>query len=284
MDGHRRLTQAQWRQATEWPLIVAAVLYTAGFAWQVIEEPVGTLGAALEVALWLLWAVFAADYVVMIVTAPDRPRWFIRNLHELLLVVLPMFRPLRLLRLISVAMMLERRIGPRIQGRVFLYGLSSALLVVLIGSIAVLDAEKHAPGSTITTFGDALWWAVVTITTAGYGDLYPVTLIGRLIAVGLMISGIAVIGLVTATMASWLMQRVVSEEIVEEVEDEQAPLRREVAALTEQVARLTAQIERLTGDGVGNEVSPRAPSDGAVTPGSVNRSAPVRDRTTQAPG
>ncbi|GGC86552.1 ion transporter [Tersicoccus solisilvae] len=247
MNGRRRLTQAAWRRATEWPLIAAALLYTAGFAWQVIEEPGGPLGGALEVGLWLLWAVFAADYVVMIVTAHDRARWFVRNLHELLLVVLPMFRPLRLLRLISVAMMLERRIGPRIQGRVFLYGLSSALLVVLIGSIAVLDAEKHAPGTTITTFGDALWWAVVTITTAGYGDLYPVTPLGRLIAVGLMISGIAVIGLVTATLASWLMQRVVSEEIVEEVEDEEAPLRRQVAVLTEQVARLSAQVDRLAG-------------------------------------
>ena len=68
-----------------------------------------------------------------------------------------------------------------------------------------------APNATITDFGKALWWSFVTVTTVGYGDLSPVTWQGKCIAVGLMITGIALIGVVTATLASWIVDRVDSE-------------------------------------------------------------------------
>jgi len=76
-----------------------------------------------------------------------------------------------------------------------------------LGAIAVLDAEQDAADSNITTFGDALWWACTTVTTVGYGDRYPVTLEGRAVAVVLMIVGIGVVGAVTASVATWLMNR-----------------------------------------------------------------------------
>ena len=95
-----------------------------------------------------------------------------------------------------------------LQGQILLYVTVTATLFVYIGALAVLDAEQDTPTANITTFGNALWWAVETITTVGYGDYYPVTLPGRLVAVSLMISGITVLGLVTATLASWLLDRV----------------------------------------------------------------------------
>lgn len=76
----------------------------------------------------------------------------------------------------------------------------------------MLEAERFAEGSKITTFGDAIWWAIVTITTVGYGDLYPVTLLGRVIAVVLMLSGIVVIGILTAALASWLVEEIKADK------------------------------------------------------------------------
>jgi voltage-gated potassium channel len=83
---------------------------------------------------------------------------------------------------------------------------------VLFGALAVLDAEQQAKGANITAFGDAVWWACTTVSTVGYGDFYPVTTQGRVIAVALMIVGIATLGAVTAGIASVMIQQVQREQ------------------------------------------------------------------------
>lgn len=124
------------------------------------------------------------------------------------------------------------------------YVAASAALLVFVGALAVLDVEQWAPDAKITTFGDALWWATATITTVGYGDMYPVTPIGRLVATALMMSGIAVLGVVTASIASWLVQRVedTAESVAEAVEE---PVRVEVAELVAEIALLRREIAEL---------------------------------------
>ena len=81
-------------------------------------------------------------------------------------------------------------------------------MALMLGSIAVLDAEQDAEGANITTYGDALWWAMTTVTTVGYGDHFPVTFEGRLIAAVLMLVGIALVGVVTAALAAWLVESI----------------------------------------------------------------------------
>lgn len=93
----------------------------------------------------------------------------------------------------------------------------------------MLDAERGNPGAQIQSFGDALWWAVVSTTTVGYGDLVPTTDAGRMIAFGLMLAGIALLGAVTATLASWLMEKV--EEGHEETRSDVVELAEEVREL-----------------------------------------------------
>ena len=88
---------------------------------------------------------------------------------------------------------------------VYVGGLSA--VVLLVASLAILDAERGREGANIETFGGALWWSVTTVTTVGYGDRFPVTGTGRMIAVALMMAGIALIGVVTATLASWIIDR-----------------------------------------------------------------------------
>jgi voltage-gated potassium channel len=83
----------------------------------------------------------------------------------------------------------------------------------------VLDAEQDASGANITTFGDALWWSATTVTTVGYGDLFPVTTTGRFVAVALMLVGIACIGAITAGVAAWLVAQVEADARAEAKDD-----------------------------------------------------------------
>lgn len=80
-----------------------------------------------------------------------------------------------------------------------------AVLITIFSSITILQVETD-PASNITTAGNALWWAFVTITTVGYGDFYPVTLEGRLVAMVLMTTGVGLFGTFTAYVASWFVK------------------------------------------------------------------------------
>ena len=79
--------------------------------------------------------------------------------------------------------------------------------MMLIMAAAVLDVERLAPNSTIHTTGDALWWSLVTVTTIGYGDKYPVTGQGRLLAAVLIIFGIGLVASLTGYFASWIIKQ-----------------------------------------------------------------------------
>jgi voltage-gated potassium channel len=124
-----------------------------------------------------------------------------------------------------------------------------------MASLAVYDAERGRPGSTMTDYGDAVWWAFTTITTVGYGDRYPVTAEGRLVAVLLMLSGIGLLGAVTASVASWFVNRVAEAAQAKEDEDD--------AALLAQVRDLTAEVRQLRSE----LAAARTPAAGPVSSG-----------------
>lgn len=115
-----------------------------------------------------------------------------------------------------------------------MYTAGSAVLLVYAASLAVLDAERSDPSAHIRNFGDAVWWSITTITTVGYGDFYPVTTKGRLVAVLLMVGGISLIGMITATVATWIVQRVAEQDTTRQ------------AATAAQIDELRSQIDQLT--------------------------------------
>jgi voltage-gated potassium channel len=236
------MTQQLWRRYSEWPLTAAAVIFLAAYSVQVIGNLSEQESTLVEVIVWLTWAFFAVDYLVNLLLSPNRGRWFLRNLHELLILALPVLRPLRLLRLVGLLKVLHKAAGNALRGRILTYVLGSAILLCYAGALAVLDAEENADGSNIRNLGDAIWWALATITTVGYGDHYPVTTLGRFVAAGLMVGGVAVLGVVTASVASWLVQHVATEAAAE-VTAADASLRTEVARLSQQIERLTAALE-----------------------------------------
>lgn len=229
---------------TEWPLTVLALVFLLAYSWEVLAR---THVSQCETTINVIWIVFIIDYVVSISLAHDRKTWFKNNLLLLISIMLPIFRPLRLLRLVAVLNVLNRTSGMAVRGRITLYVCSSVILLIYVGSLAELDVECNAPGTTITDFGKAIWWAFVTTTTVGYGDMSPVTWQGKCIAVGLMIAGIALISVITATLASWIVDRVSDEadKRANETESETTRLSNNVAELTDAVDRLRDDIAKL---------------------------------------
>ena len=83
-----------------------------------------------------------------------------------------------------------------------LYVILLSVITVTAGAFTMYVVEHNAPDSKITNLGDAFWWAVVTVTTVGYGDVYPVTFEGRIIATVIMIIGIAILGILISTLGA----------------------------------------------------------------------------------
>jgi voltage-gated potassium channel len=217
--GHR------WERATEWLLMVAAVLFLLAYAVPIIypDSPSWVLDWCRWLS-WITWAMFAVDIAVRLLLADQRLRYLAHHWYDVVVLALPLLRPLRLLRLIPLLSVLNRRARVRLRGRLAIYVAGGASLLAFCAALAVLDAERSNPDANITDFGDAIWWAITTMSTVGYGDRYPITGIGRLVAFGLMIGGIALLGTVTATLASWLVETVAAEK--EQAEDLQAVVRR----------------------------------------------------------
>jgi voltage-gated potassium channel len=242
----RKLTARQrrvrgWLDGIDWVLAAAALLFLGAYAWPILQPHLDHRWRHICTAVTLgAWVLFVVDYAARLWLARDRKNYFVKHLLDLLIVALPALRPLRLLRLVILFRLLNRKAAATLRGRVPLYVTVSASTLVICAALAVLDAERYAPGSNIKSFGNALWWAVVTVTTVGYGDHFPVTLQGRFVAVGLMIGGVALIGVVTASFAAWFIDRVRDEEAANE-----AASRRDLERLTDQVAELTAEVRAL---------------------------------------
>ncbi|SDY62834.1 voltage-gated potassium channel [Modestobacter sp. DSM 44400] len=242
----------RYEAASQWPLVVLAVLFVAAYAWKVLQPDLpGWLRTTLAVVTVATWPVFGLDYLVRLALADRRWDFVQRNWLDGLAVVLPLLRPLRIISLVRVARVLDRKLTASLHGRVAGYTALAASLVVFMASLAAYDAERGAPGATMDNYGDAVWWALTTITTVGYGDQYPVTAEGRLVAVLLMLSGIALLGVVTASVASWFVGRVAEAAQAQQDVRDDAALLGQVRELAEEVRALRAELSavRTTGSG-----------------------------------
>lgn len=237
----------RYERRTEWPLAVVALLFLGLYSIRVLGQPRGVAFIAVHTALLIVYFAFVIDYVARLYLAQPRGKWFVRHLWELPIILLPVFRPLRLLSLANVVKVLEHAVGDTIRGRVVVYTVVGAVSIVYASSLAILDAERGRPHASINTFGDALWWAMTTVTTVGYGDLSPVTATGRIVAVALMIGGITLLGTVTATLASWIVQRVSEEDTAS-----QTATAVEIDALREEVRRLAESVNAERRDVIGD--------------------------------
>ena len=228
----------QWESRAEWPLAAAAVAFLVAYAWPVLEPGLSSSWKDLcHVVVYVSWVLFALDYVARLILAEHRARYAGRHIPDLLVIALPILRPLRLLRLVMLLRVLNRRATNSLRGRVITYVSGATVLIIGSAGLAVLDAERGHPGANINNYGDALWWAMTTIATVGYGDRYPITGQGRFVAAGLMLAGIALLGVVTASIASWLIEKVREVEV-----DTQAMTQRDIAELRAEIRALRREL------------------------------------------
>ena len=193
-----------WRQKSILPFAILGFLYLAVYALEVIYRSNSDISQIAEICSTSIWIVFAIDVVLKFLGAQRIKTFLKTNVLEILSLVVPFFRILRIFRVV----MALRGLQPYLKSR--LASTASYLVLLLpitwfVGAIAVLDAESQVGKAVISNLGDALWWSLATITTVGYGELYPVTLEGKFVAAILMITGIALFSACAGMFATWIM-------------------------------------------------------------------------------
>lgn len=240
---------AAWDRRADWPLTGLAVTFLGLYAWLVLDTGLGPgARSVLDGMLTAIWAVFGLDYLIRIGLADRRWRFVRSHLLDLAILLLPMFRPLRALRVVTVISVLNRQLRDDFRGRVTIYIVATVGLLGFVAALAVLEAERDAPEASITSFGEAVWWTITTISTVGYGDRYPVTVEGRLVAATLMVAGIALLGVVTASIATWFVEnlRRAGERAAEQVSEEVEEVSTDVEATQAQLADVLAELRSIS--------------------------------------
>lgn len=188
-------------------------------------------------------AILFVDVVLRWRAAPDQRAFWKWGWMDLLACI-PVIEPLRALRLLRVfwvirvfkALRSMQHLATLVVGRRAQDGATAGILLIVMllmtSALAVLNFEQEAEGATIKEAGDAIWWAFITITTVGYGDFYPVTPGGRMVAIVLMVSGVGFFGVISGFLAAKMFGT--------EIKDEEEQLDRLEAKVDELLARLRA--------------------------------------------
>jgi voltage-gated potassium channel len=225
-------------------MLVLCVLALAGIAVQHAAHDPET-EAVLDAADFVICIAFAIDFFVSLWNAPNRLHYFVTWGWLDLLSSIPMLNPMRwgrlarilritrLLRSIRAARVLSTAILNKRRQSTLLVAMLLALVLITASSTAILHFEV-AKESNIRTADNALWWAFATITTIGYGEYYPVTAEGRVVAAILMTAGVGLFGAFSAALAAWFL--VPENEATDE----------EIAKMAEEIRRLREAVEKLT--------------------------------------
>jgi voltage-gated potassium channel len=247
-----------WERRTDLPLLGLALAFLVVLLMPVVSRPTGIERTALSATSAAIWCAFAVDYAVRLYLASERGRFVRSHPLDLLVIVLPMLRPLRalrLLRLLRAGTLLgfaNRRAQRTLHARVSAYVAAAVVVAIGVAGVALVDAERGAPDANIKTLPDALWWAATTVTTVGYGDRYPTTGLGRGIAVALMVVGIALLGVITATVAAWFVSH------LQDVQQAEQRTEATVADVLDELREVRARLDVMEGSG-GIEHSATAP-------------------------
>jgi len=229
----------------EYPLFVVSLMFIVGLV--MIFDPGSTpeyqrIGRGL---ITISWLAFVFDYLVNLFLVDDRKKYVRTNLVELSAILFPPLRLLLIGRVLqTMASGAKRRLGDRVQ----IYALYLTTLTMVVGATFEVLFERQATNANIVSFGDGLWWTAETVSTVGYGDFYPVTIGGRIVAVLLFVNGIALLSAVTATVASKVLgsdQSSGGSEVTQPPTPPSASTDITIADLNDRIGRLEAQLSAI---------------------------------------
>ena len=203
----REIDYERW---TTLPMIFLSFIFLLAYSVLILDDLrfSNIFTVVLAFALVAIWGIFIVDYFVRLGLAANKRTFVRHNILDMSSMVIPFLRPFLLLVYLARLKWFRGRTGSSLRARIMAYAGSAILMFIYVLSLAVFAAERHAPHATITNYGDAVWWAMETISTVGYGDMVPVTVPGRLYAVILMLGGMVIVGASTATIISYLNERV----------------------------------------------------------------------------
>jgi voltage-gated potassium channel len=188
-------------------LTVLALCFLVAFSYPAFKTNIATAQQNyIDLVQWICWLAFALDLVFGIFTAENKKLYLKHHPLEIASVLLPFLRPLRLMRVISFGGLAIQKVAIGRQFAITLKVVLTSIFVAYIAAVQITITERSVEGSNIKSFSDGLWWATTTVTTVGYGDRYPTTSEGRFLAVLLMIVGISLIGVITASVAAWFVK------------------------------------------------------------------------------
>lgn len=188
-------------------LTVLALAFLVAFSWPAfVAEVDPDTQRILDYVQWVSWVAFAVDLLIGLFLADRKMKFLVQHPLEVITVLLPFLRPLRLLRVISFGTLVIQKVAVGRQFAITLKVFLASILLAYIAAVQITITERGVEGSNIKSFGDGLWWAVTTVTTVGYGDRFPTTSTGRVLAVCLMLVGISLMGVITASVAAWFVK------------------------------------------------------------------------------
>jgi voltage-gated potassium channel len=198
-------------------MLVLCIYAMAALAMEVVLPLDEQTKGIIDIADSAVCAFFFIDFLINMIKAPNKWQYFYRWGWIDLLSSIPtidilrvgrtarILRIIRILRAFRAAKIIATFILERRKESAFMAAALVSILLIIMGSISVLHFEKGIPSANIQTAEDAIWWAVVTMTTVGFGDKYPVTMEGRSVAVMLMVCGVGLFGMFSGFIASWFL-------------------------------------------------------------------------------
>ncbi len=188
-------------------LTFLALAFLVAFSYPAFVEPIpSSTQTLLNMVQWVSWIAFAIDLIYGLSNAKNKKKYLMQHPLEIAAVLLPFLRPLRLMRVISFGGLAIQKVAIGRQFAITVKVFLASIFVAYISAVQITITERDIDGSNIKNFGDGLWWAITTVTTVGYGDRYPTTTEGRCLAVVLMIMGISLMGVITASVAAWFVK------------------------------------------------------------------------------
>ena len=188
-------------------LTVLALAFLIAFSYPAFVDPIPTsTQTLLNIVQWVSWIAFAIDLIYGLSKSENKVKYLKKHPLEIAAVLFPFLRPLRLMRVISFGGLAIQKIAIGRQFAITIKVLIASIFIAYISAVQITISERAVEGSNIKNFGDGIWWAITTVTTVGYGDRYPTTTEGKLLAVALMFMGISLVGVITAYVAAWFVK------------------------------------------------------------------------------